>query len=207
MGINAVEFDKIAREVFAPVYPVIAEQIKYKTGIIRGTCLDIGCGGGYLGIAMAGITELYVYLFDASQEMLKIAAGNIASRGLEQRIQTLPGDVHKIPLDDNSIDLVISRGSVFFWRDRQKAFQEIHRVLKPGGVAFIGGGFGTTALKEQITSVMEKRNNNWREKLKKNIGENAVEGFAETLRRTGISTFEIDRNEAGLWIIIRREHF
>ncbi|MDD2444413.1 MAG: class I SAM-dependent methyltransferase [Desulfotomaculaceae bacterium] len=207
MEINAVEFDKIAREVFAPVYPVIAEQIKHKTGIIRGTCLDIGCGGGYLGIAMAGITELDVYLFDASQEMLKIAAGNIAGRGLEQRIQTLPGDVHKIPLDDNSIDLVISRGSVFFWRDRQKAFQEIHRVLKPGGVAFIGGGFGTTALKEQITSVMEKRNNNWREKLKKNIGENAVEGFAETLRKAEISPFEIDRNEAGLWIIIRRESF
>lgn len=207
MEINAVEFDKIAREVFAPVYPVIAEQIKHKTGIIRGTCLDIGCGGGYLGIAMTGITELDVYLFDASQEMLKIAAGNIASRGLEQRIQTLPGDVHKIPLDDNSIDLVISRGSVFFWRDRQKAFQEIHRVLKPGGVAFVGGGFGTEALKEQITSVMEKKNKNWREKLKKNIGENAVEGFAETLRKAGIITFEIDRNEAGLWIIIRREHF
>ncbi|MDD2443901.1 MAG: class I SAM-dependent methyltransferase [Desulfotomaculaceae bacterium] len=207
MEINAVEFDKIAREVFAPVYPVIAGQIKHKTGIIRGTCLDIGCGGGYLGIAMTGITELDVYLFDASQEMLKIAAGNIASRGLEQRIQTLPGDVHKIPLDDNSIDLVISRGSVFFWRDRQKAFQEIHRVLKPGGVAFVGGGFGTEALKEQITSVMEKKNKNWREKLKKNIGENAVEGFAETLRKAGIITFEIDRNEAGLWIIIRREHF
>ncbi len=46
------EFDRIAREVFPPVSLLIAEQIKEITGITEGVCLDIGAGGGYLGIAL-----------------------------------------------------------------------------------------------------------------------------------------------------------
>jgi ubiquinone/menaquinone biosynthesis C-methylase UbiE len=51
----------------------------------------------------------------------------------------------------------MSRGSVFFWEDHCKAFQEIYRVLKPGGVAIIGGGFGSNELKDQIAAEMEKK--------------------------------------------------
>jgi hypothetical protein len=47
---DALKFDRIARDVFAPVYPAIAEQIIVRTGVVRGVCLDIGCGGGYLGL-------------------------------------------------------------------------------------------------------------------------------------------------------------
>ncbi|WP_170291155.1 class I SAM-dependent methyltransferase [Neomoorella glycerini] len=200
--INVEEFDRVAREVFAPVYPVIAEQIKQKTGITKGTCLDIGCGGGYLGIALAGITELYIYLFDKSPEMLEIATRNIAGHGLQKRARTLLGDVHEIPLKDQSVDLVISRGSIFFWENQQKAFQEIYRVLAPQGAAFIGGGFGNAELKKLIDARMVQKDSNWQERINKNIGENAVESFVKTLGAAGISKFEINRGEAGLWITI-----
>ncbi len=83
MEINVVEFDKIAREVFAPIYPVIAEQIIARTGINKGCCLDIGCGGGYLGLALAQITELEMVLFDELAEMLDLAQGYIHDRGPE----------------------------------------------------------------------------------------------------------------------------
>ncbi len=56
MKVNVTQFDQIAREIFAPIYPVIAEQIVRKTGITAGQCLDVGCGG-YLGMALAKITE------------------------------------------------------------------------------------------------------------------------------------------------------
>lgn len=202
MEINIEEFDRVAREVFAPIYPVIAEQIKQKTGITRGTCLDAGCGGGYLGIALAGITELFIYLFDKSPEMLEIAARNIAAHGLQQRSRTLLGDVHEIPLKDQSVDLVISRGSVFFWENQQRAFQEIYRVLAPQGAAFIGGGFGDAELKKLIDARMAQKDSNWQERINKNIGKNAIETFTKTLRAAAISIFEIDKGEAGLWILI-----
>ena len=204
MDLNAAEFDQIAREVFAPVYPIIAEQIKNKTGITKGICLDIGSGSGYLGIALAKVTELHVYLFDKSPEMLNIAARNIAASGLDSKIRTLSGDVHNIPLDEQSIDLVVSRGSIFFWENRPKAFKEIYRVLSPGGCAYIGGGFGTPELKKQITETMLKMKKDWPEMVQRNTGKQKEETFKEELCSAGIPEFKIIRNEMGLWIVIRR---
>ncbi len=205
MEINAVEYDEIAREVFAPIYPVIADQIKNKTGVTKGKCLDLGSGSGYLGISLAKITEMNVYLFDKSPDMLKIAARNIAASSLETKVQTLLGDVHDIPLDDQSIDLIVSRGSIFFWENRPRAFREIYRVLAPGGFTHIGGGFGTSELKKQITETMLKKKNDWHEFVKKNTGQQNLEIFNEELRSAGIPLFEINKTEAGLWIVIRRE--
>lgn len=204
--VDAARFDKIASEVFAPVYPVIAEQIKHKTGIARGTCLDVGSGGGHLGISVAKITDLYVYLFDESLEMLGIATQHITGHGLETRMKTLHGDVCEIPLSDRSIDLVISRGSLHFWEDQQRAFKEIYRVLAPGGAAYIGWGFGTVELKEQITIEMEQRDKNrkWRERADKNLGVKTMETLERVLQRTGISAYETSRDGSGLWIMMRR---
>lgn len=50
---DPASFEIIARTIFAPVYPVIASQIIEATGITSGFCLDIGCGGGHLGMAVA----------------------------------------------------------------------------------------------------------------------------------------------------------
>ena len=61
----------------------------------------------------------------------------------------MAADVHALPFRDNSFDLVISRGSIFFWRDQSTALREIVRVLKPGGYAFIGGGYGRLLPKEE----------------------------------------------------------
>lgn len=205
MEMNVQEFDKVAREVFAPVYPLLAAQIKEKSGKSKGACLDIGCGGGYLGIAMAEISDFNVYLFDKSDEMLQIAAQNIISRGVQGRVKTICGDVHEIPLADESIDLAMSRGSVFFWKDHCKAFQEIYRVLKPGGIAFIGGGFGSNELKEQVVAEMSRRDMTWRGRTKNHNTEDSLSCYTKALRQSGIPTYDAARNETGLWVTIRRE--
>jgi len=48
-----------------------------------------------------------------------------------------------MPFPDNSVDLVVSHGSIFFWDDQVKGLQEVYRVLRPGGKAMIGGGVGS----------------------------------------------------------------
>jgi ubiquinone/menaquinone biosynthesis C-methylase UbiE len=201
---NAVEFDRIAREIFAPVYPVLAEQLVSRTGINRGCCLDIGCGGGYLGLALARITELEMILFDQSLDMLKIAQSYIDQSGLAARVKVLQGDVHDIPLADESVNLAVSRGSMFFWNDRVKAFREIYRVLALGGAAMIGGGFGNVSLLREIEAKMLKKDPQWKEKRQQRIGKSKVQEYHQELERAGISSFEILQDEAGLWIVIRR---
>lgn len=204
MEINALEFDRMAREVFAPVYPVLAEQIINRTGISQGCSLDIGCGGGYLGLALARISELETILFDESQDMLNLAQGYISQSGLESRAKTLLGDVHAMSLADESINLVVSRGSMFFWENRVQAFREIYRVLAIGGAAMIGGGFGNAELLREIEIKMLKKDPEWKEKRQQRIGQSKVEEYRQELEQAGISSFEITRDEAGLWIIISK---
>lgn len=98
-----------------------------------------------------------MHFFDQSEDMLAIAASTIAECGLEDRAATLHGDVAHIPLPDDSVDLAVSRGSVFFWEDLPRAFAEIRRVLASGGWGYIGGGFGSAKIKAEIERKMRAR--------------------------------------------------
>ena len=158
---------KTVKEVFAPVYPLIARQIVDKTAIKHGLCLDVGAGTGHLGIEVAKITNMEVMLMDCSRQMLSIANENIISSALTGQVKTVFGDVCNIPLEDQSVDLVISRGALFFWEDKKKAFNEISRVLTSGGIAYVGGGFGSEDLKNVIDTEMQKRDHAWSKNMKK----------------------------------------
>ncbi len=197
------EFEPIAREIFAPIYPVIAEQALEETGILRGKCLDLGTGPGFLGLAIAAISELDVCLVDISPEMIAYANSNIQQRKLEERVRALCSDVHELPFPDQSIDLVISRGSVFFWDDLKKAFQEIYRVLAPGGMTFIGGGFGSEKLKEEIEKKMAERNDGRNDKPFHRMKNFASGNFREILNELNIP-FRV-KQDSGFWIIMKKE--
>ncbi len=204
MSSQAENFDRMVQEVFAPVFPVIARDFIKKSGITAGTCLDIGCGTGYMGLALAEASDLKVTLLDCDQEMLGIARRNSEKRQLANPVKLMEADVHAIPFEDESVQLVVSRGSVFFWQDQPKAFQEIYRVLSPGGMAFIGGGFGTPELKSQIDAEMIKRNPDWLDHLHGRIGPEAPAAFREVLIKSGIPRFEIDHTPVGMWVIINK---
>ncbi len=199
---NVTGYDRIAREVFAPVYPVIAQQIRTQTGITQGVCLDIGTGGGYLGIALAAITDLEFYLMDKSPEMREIAWMNVAVSGFQNRVHTLCGDVHDIPRENGSIDLVISRGSLFFWEDKARAFAEIYRVLAPGGAAYIGGGMGTKELFDKIKVEMDKRRHDFSLDPQGERFADHREVYRLALAQAGIENYTMSRNGGGSWIQI-----
>jgi ubiquinone/menaquinone biosynthesis C-methylase UbiE len=208
MKIDAQKYDQIARNVFAPVYPVIAGQILSRTGVTSGTCLDIGCGGGYLGAALAMKSDLSVHFFDQSVEMLKIAQRTIMENGLEDRSDTLHGDVSSITLSDKSVDLAVSRGSVFFWDDPSMAFKEIYRVLSPGGWAYIGGGFGSRALKDDIKRKMADLNQSggpFNDKIRRHLGPETRTRFESALASAGIDDVDIVQGDGiGLWLVVRK---
>lgn len=199
---DPVEYEPIAREVFAPIYPVIAGEIIKETGISEGKCIDMGTGPGYLGLAVAGITSLEVWLLDISDDMIAYAEKNIKDRQLEARVHAVCADVHQLPWADDSIDLVVSRGSVFFWEDLPQAFSEIYRVLKPGGMTYIGGGFGSEELKRAIEQRMREIDETWEAKAKKRLEHPTASDYAHILDELNIA-YEI-KHMNGLWIIIRK---
>ena len=202
---TAEEFDEIAQTVFRPIYPHLAAQVKADYGIAKGLALDAGSGPGYWAIELAKITELKVTALDIDPAAVKIAARNIREAGLEGRVEAVEGDVQKLPFDDASMDLVVSRGSYLFWPDKALAFREIWRVLKPGGAAFVGGGMGNLLPPEDRTRIQEIM-------VEKNIGpplklETTFEQMGEILRAAGIPDFKISHDEGclcGLWVEFRK---
>lgn len=208
MKIDAKEYDAIARDVFAPAYPVIAQQILAHTGVTSGTCVDVGCGGGYLGAALARITDLFVHFMDQSAAMITLAERTITENGLSARTTTLQADVTDIKLADASVNLVISRGSVFFWEDLPRAFKEIYRILAPQGWAYIGGGFGSRELKESIEREMAsrgKRTGPFGDKVRRNLGPETRNRFVTALETAGIDSYSIlQSDDIGLWVVMRK---
>ncbi|MBA2862814.1 class I SAM-dependent methyltransferase [Methanococcus maripaludis] len=201
---GANNMDEISKTLFAPIYPVIAENIINRFKITNGTCVDIGSGPGALSIALAKQTDLSIIALDFSKHMNEIASKNIEDANLNDRIQIVQGDVHNIPIDNDYADLIVSRGSVFFWNDIATSFREIYRILKPGGKTYIGGGFGNKELRDSISAEMIRKNPDWKEFNRKNISQENVERFQNVLDEIGIQSYEIILEDEGFWIIISK---
>jgi SAM-dependent methyltransferase len=208
---NASRYDEAARGINAPMYAYYAEQIKKRTGITKGTCLDVGSGGGYMGLALAKITDLDFIFLDISANALEKAKLHIVEDGLQKRAKTLLADVHSIPLPDGSINLVISRGSIPFWKDPAKALREIYRVLVPGGKAYVGGGRGTPEIRVQIEAKrkelgMEPQFGPKPGKDSKDRGPGKIpqRNYEEILKEAGVTKYSINRGDDGMWIQMQK---
>ncbi|HQN91581.1 MAG TPA: class I SAM-dependent methyltransferase [Methanoculleus sp.] len=199
---SAEGFARIAREVFAPIYPVIAEQVLAWSGIRDGLCLDLGSGPGLLSVALAEKSNLAVIALDADPAMARIAQETAAGR--TDRVAPVIGDVHSMPVRDDTASLIVSRGSLFFWEDRVQAFREIERVLRPGGVAFVGGSFGTAALRDRIFAQMRRRNPNWDRDVARRSGQATHDQLRRELAASAVACSRIREEEAGFWVEIRK---
>ncbi|MBT0732908.1 class I SAM-dependent methyltransferase [Methanoculleus bourgensis] len=200
---SAEGFTRIAREVFAPIYPVIAEQVLAWSGIRDGLALDLGSGPGLLSVALAEKSDLSVIALDAEPAMARIAQETAAER--TGRVAPVIGDVHCMPVRDNTASLIVSRGSIFFWEDRVQAFREIERVLRPGGVAFVGGSFGTAELRDNIFAEMRRRNPNWDRDVARRSGQATPDLLRRELAASAVAGSRIREEEAGFWVEIRKD--
>ncbi len=105
---------------------------------IQGSILDIGTGPAYLPIKIAeGNSSCRVIGLDISSSMIRIAAQEVRKAKLSNRISLKLGTVAKIPFSDQTFDFIISTGSIHHWKNPVQAFNEIFRVLKRSGKAWI----------------------------------------------------------------------
>lgn len=201
--------DVTARLVFKKVYPFLAQHIVSKYGITKGWCLDAGSGPASLAIALAGITDFKIIALDIEPEMAEIATANIAEAGFGRRILPVTSDVHNIPFRDSHFDLIVSRGSVFFWEDRPAALRELYRVLKPGGVIYCGGGMGSEEIRHEAERVImtydlfEDVRQSWHEKTGKTKADNES-ALERDLTESGLPG-RVLRECSGIWLEIIKQ--
>lgn len=107
-------------------------------GINKGICLEIGPGPGYLGLEWLKKTEgTHLTGIEISANMVKLAEKNAEEYGLSNRVNYVVSDARNMPFSNNAFDGVFTNGSLHEWAEPLDIFNEIHRILKPGGVYFI----------------------------------------------------------------------
>jgi len=97
--------------------------------------LDVGCGAGWLARILAAlVSEGRVVGMDVADEMVRRARRNCADL---DNVLFVPGGVEEIPWDANFFTRVISVESAYYWPDPARGMQQIFRVLREGGSAWI----------------------------------------------------------------------
>jgi len=103
-----------------------------------GRSLEIGAGTGYfsLNLLRAGVVRESTCT-DISPGMVRALAANAERLGLT--VRSLRADAESLPFADGSFDLVLGHAVLHHLPDLTRAFEEFHRVLKPGGrIVFAG---------------------------------------------------------------------
>jgi arsenite methyltransferase len=98
------------------------------------TVLDLGSGPGldcFLAADKVGKAGRVIGV-DMTPEMIAKARAN-AQKSNTTNVEFRLGEIEKLPVDDNSVDVIISNCVINLAPDKAKVFREAFRVLKPGG--------------------------------------------------------------------------
>jgi len=98
------------------------------------TVLDLGSGAGFDAFLSSRVVgpEGKVIGVDMTEEMIAKAKAN-AVKGGYTNVDFRLGKIEALPVDDNTVDKIISNCVINLSPDKQAVFREAHRVLKPGG--------------------------------------------------------------------------
>ncbi len=100
-----------------------------------GEVLEIAPGPGFMAIELARLGDYRITGVDISESFVEIASTKAAEAGVS--VDFRRGDAAALPLPDESFDLTYCMAAFKNFSQPVKAIAEMHRVLRPGGIALI----------------------------------------------------------------------
>jgi len=167
--------------------PLVDRTIELLDPQPKDVVLDIGFGGGYSLVTMAGkVPRGKVVGVDYSREMVDGAVRMIRAKSLDSRVRVQWGDVADLPFRAGSFHKVLTVNSLYYWPDLEAGLREIARVLKRHGR--LAAGFRSPASLRPLTRDWE------------GFALYEPEEFAGILRETGFDVLRADHR--GQWQVL-----
>jgi ubiquinone/menaquinone biosynthesis C-methylase UbiE len=199
--VEAKRFDKKVKENFMPAIVSTVKQIIEDYGVLKGVCVDVGCGTAVFAIELCKHSKLKIYALEKVKAINEVARMNIEKEQLTDRIIPVLGDAYDLPFEDEFADFIISRGAYHCWKDKVRVFKEIYRVLKKGGIGFVGGGFGRYVTEEELNRMKSLRDRSLKEGAK---AYSSPDKLREVIHKADISNFHISYDKVDLWVEIKK---
>ncbi len=131
-------YDRGVQAAFREILPALVEDVLGELAGVR-RLLDAGCGPGQFTILIAErLPDAEVWGIDLAPTMIELAQEHAAQSPAAERLHFELADVARLPFPDGRFDAALSSGSIKHWPDPVAGLRELHRVLAPGGRAFIG---------------------------------------------------------------------
>ena len=101
--------------------------------------LDVGCGPGFFSVILGRLGHKVTGI-DYNEEMCKVAASNCKTYGVDTDFIRM--DAHNLEFEDDTFDLVVSRDVLWNLDDPARVYDEMYRVVRPGGkITVFDGNF------------------------------------------------------------------
>lgn len=187
--------------LWGPVYPYLARDIGELYGRTDGNVLEVGpfCGAIF-ALRRAGTGGTFS-MGTFPQGMDQFFRQEVKRLDLDGKIAVTATDPALTGIGDDSFDLVVFRGALFFPEIFRTDFRAVYRVLKEGGLAVVGGGFGSSTPRAVIEQIGERSKElnmllgkaaTDRKMLLKDIQSSRIKGNVEIV------------SEGGLWALMRK---
>jgi hypothetical protein len=187
--------------LWSPVYPFLAGHFTEIYGRKDGMVIEMGpfCGTVF-AMVKEGIGDSFlIATFPPGLAEFFREEAKKHGRGKVNIIESTPflADVPK-----NGFDLAVFRGALFFPVLFEVDFAAIDRILRPGGIAVIGGGFGKFTPKAVVEKIAKQSRS-----LNLRLGKKEVDrGILEkNLKKIALGAKAKVSSEGGLWVILKKE--
>jgi hypothetical protein len=188
-------------QLWEPVYPYLADHIREVYGRKDGIILEVGpfCGVIFLLMTKGVGSKFIIGTFPPA--ITPFFRGDVRVKGDVAKFSVVSTDQSLTGIQDNSIDLVVFRGALFFPSLFRVDYQAVNRVMKSGGIAMIGGGFGKFTPPEIISPIAERS-----KELNLKIGkiEVTVEHVKDDIEGSGALVNYRIVHEGGLWVLLNK---
>jgi len=197
---------KVLKDVnglWSKIYPYLAAQVMMYYSRGHGEVLELGPFSGGISTELArGYPGLNITIAAQDPGVVDYLQKEMEEAGLNRKVEVKWSELDSLGFADGRFDLVMFRGAYFFLDEEGRMLREIYRVLKQGGLAFVGGGYGNDTPQALIDEIAEKSRDLNDRLGRKRVTEEEVKAM---VNKSGLTSHAEIEKEGGLWLRLHKK--